>query len=542
MKRISRIIIVSLLMLSALATVVALHLGSGAKSVSQGDRPLSTTGLSLSDEEFALCTGESYLCGAFYDGQKLTDARWFSSDPSIASVASDGMITAHSVGQVTIRAEYSEHQEVEATLWVYTKPDASAAKIIRSLASDGGDDAFLAFATLARQLACAKNYKVKPLADLLDGLVQFGNQGAGGSGSPEKAWQQIQAAQRSLDGGECQSIDADTLRQAALSAYCQGEKLAGNMTLSFVGDCTFAYFNETDSPHMFPSVYRQSGSLTYPFDLTRSVFAADDLTVVNLEGTLTQSRRHKDKTFYFRGEPAYVDILTHSSVEAVTVENNHSMDYFDEGYNDTLRFLGDAKIRYTTALSPAVTEIGTYRVVLLSLSMVGGDYTPALRTEMEAAIRSYRNSDTVIIVNLHWGVEGSSVPESWQVEAAHSMIDAGADMVVGHHPHVLQGIEVYNGHYIAYSLGNFSFGGNSSARSPDTVILRASFTDDSNGSRRTRVSVVPCLTTSSGSTVNNFQPMPLFGSRGDAAVNRLLTLSAKLDHGIPVVSWHRIPD
>lgn len=538
MKKISRIVIVTVLMLSALATAIALSLSGEKHTLAPGDKPLRSSGFSLSDEELALCTGESYLCGAFFDGERLTDVRWSSSNPSVASVASDGMITAHAMGETQIKAEYSENRVAEAKLWVYSDPADATAQAILSLADNGSDESFVTLATLARQLGCAKNPAVRHEAELLGGLVRFSEMGAGGSGSPNEAWQQTDNA---LTLAEIQGLDRDTLRRAALSAYCQGEKLANDITISFVGDCTFAYFNETDSPRMFPAVYRKSGSVTYPLDLTKNVFGADDITMVNLEGTLTESRSHKNKTFYFRGEPAYVDILTHSSVEAVTVENNHSFDYFDQGYNETLSHLRDAKIRYTTFHSPAVIGTGDYHIVMLSLSMVSSYYKPEFRSAIEDYIRYYRGDKTIIIANLHWGVEGSGTPEAWQVEAAHSIIDAGADMVIGHHPHVLQGIEQYNGRYIVYSLGNFSFGGNYSANSPSTIIFRASFTEDASGGRSTHVSVVPCYTTSSGSTVNNFRPTPLFGEDGKTVINRLLTLSGKLDSGIRQIPWNQIP-
>ncbi len=537
MKKISRIVIVVVLMLSVLATAIALGLNK-KDTLAPGDTPLHTSGFSLSDEELALCTGESYLCGAFFDGERLTDVRWSSSNPSVASVASDGMMTAHTVGETQIKAVYSENMIAEARLWVYSDPTDASAQAILSLADNGSDESFVTLATLARQLGCAKNHAVKYEADLLGGLVRFSEMGAGGSGSPDEAWQQIETA---LSHTEIQGLDSDTLHRAAIAAYCQGEKLANDVTISFTGDCTFAYFNETDSAHMFPAVYRQSGSVTYPLDLTKNVFGADDITMINFEGTLTESHAHKDKTFYFRGEPAYVNILTQSSIEAVTVENNHSYDYFDQGYNETLSYLRDAKIRYTTFHSPAIIGVGDYHVVMLSLSLVSSSYKPEFRSAIEDYIHYYRGDKTIIIVNLHWGIEGSGTPEAWQVEAAHSMIDAGADMVIGHHPHVLQGIERYNGHYIVYSLGNFSFGGNSSANSPSTIIFRASFTDDVSGVRNTRVSVVPCYTTSSGSTKNNFKPTPLYGDDGEKVINRLLTLSGKLDNGIQSMVWHHIP-
>lgn len=543
MKKVSRLIIVLLLMVSAVTTLIFMGLngygfsGGNAQSTAAG-----TAKLHLSDEEFSLGVGEEYQCSAFTaDGTKTEEVRWSCSDISIAEVDNHGNVTGIAPGEAEIRVRYSENIIVSAKLWVYdiNTVSSSTANAVTLLATDGSDASFQAMTDLARQLKCAKSNAVTRYSALLNALLHFSEMGAGSSHSPSQCWEELKTA---LTNTGIKGIEEDTLRRAALTAYCHGEKLVNDVTISFAGDCTFAYFNETDKDNMFPAVYRKSGSLTYPLDLTKNVFGADDLTMVNLEGTLTDTRKHRDKTFYFRGEPEYVNILTNSSVEAVTVENNHSFDYLEDGYADTLSNLKKAGVRYTGLYSPATIDVNGYHVVMLSLSMVSTYYKPEYQATIESDIKKYRSDDkTIIIVNLHWGVETSGTPEKWQIEAAHSMIDAGADMIIGHHPHVLQGIEQYKGHYIVYSLGNFSFGGNSAAASPSTVIFRASFNEDGAGNLTTRVSVVPCYTTSSGSTVNNFRPTPLFGNQGQGVVDRLLSLSGRLDGGITQINWNRIP-
>lgn len=527
-------------MVSALTTLI--FMGLNGYVFGGGTQAAKAAKLHLSDEEFSLSIGEEYQCTAFAaDGTKPDDVRWSCSDISIAEVDNRGNVTAIAPGEAEIRARYSENIIITAKLWVYdiNTVSASTSNVISALSTDGSDASFQAMTNLARQLKCAKNSAVTRYANLLNALLKFSEMGAGGGNSPAQCWDELKTA---LTNAGFHNMEEDTLRRAALTAYCHGEKLRSDVTISFAGDCTFAYFNETDKDNMFPAVYRKSGSLTYPLDLTKNVFGADDLTMVNLEGTITDERKHKDKTFYFRGEPEYVNILTNSSVEAVTVENNHSLDYLEDGYADTLSNLKKAGIRYTGFYSPAVIEVNGYHIVMLSLSMVSSYYKPEYQATLENDITKYRNDNkTIIIINLHWGVETSGKPEKWQIEAAHSMIDAGADMIIGHHPHVLQGIEQYKGHYIVYSLGNFSFGGNSTATSPSTVIFRASFDEDGAGHLTTRVSVVPCYTTSSGSTVNNFRPIPLFGSQGQGVVERLLSLSGRLDGGITQINWNRIP-
>ncbi len=538
MKKISRIILVFLLMVSAAAAFVFAGMDDSGRLSDNHDLNVNKTGLSLSDEEFSLGLGESYQCSAFFNNDEMSNIEWSSSDPLVAKISDSGRVTAVSVGETEIQAKLPENIIASAKVWVYDNPTECTADAIKTFATDGSIQSFTALTSLAHQFKCAKNGSVDGCSNLLGNLLKFSDIGAGKGGSPNDVWNELNSA---LSNAQITDINDDTLKSAALAAYCQGERLVDDVTISFTGDCTFAYFNETNPANMFPAVYKNSGSVTYPFDLTKNVFGSDDITMINFEGTLTQSREHMDKTFYFRGEPSYVNILTNSSVEAVTVENNHSSDYLDRGYNDTLRNLRSANINCTSYSSPATINVNGYRIVMLSMLIMSDRYDAEFKSTIEKYIQQYRDSKTVIIVNIHWGVEGSDTPEPWQIETAHSIIDAGADMIVGHHPHVLQGIECYKGHYIAYSLGNFSFGGNMSAFKPQTIILRALFSQDGSGRMTSRISVVPCYTTSSGSTVNNFRPVPLFGSQGGDVCDKLLSLSTKLEYGIAQIDWSRIP-
>lgn len=555
MKKVSRIAIIILLMLGTLSTFIFMAMDSRKQPAARtfahtGQSTRTTTAtvpanakgksLVMSDEEFSLGVGESYQCAALLDDGNFAEGlQWSSADPEIVGVDGSGKVTAVAEGSTQITAALIDSVVATASVSVYGDPKSAAVTAISRLAADGSDESMRQFKALQKQFSLSKGKTAKPSAALLNALGQFADIGAGKSGSAPEAWKKLN--ETVTDAG-VDSLNEAQLRRAALSAYCQGEKSVSAVTLSFAGDCTFAYFNESDRANMFPAVYRNSGSVTYPFDRVKNVFGADDVTLVNLEGALTTSQQHREKTFYFRGEPSYVNILTGSSVEAVTVENNHSGDYFEQGFNDTLQTLKNAGIRFTSRSEPAVIDVNGYKVVMLSLSLVGKTYTPEIQSQLEAAIGQYRGSKTVVVVNLHWGIESSGTPEHWQVDAAHSIIDAGADLIIGHHPHVLQGIEVYNGHYIVYSLGNFSFGGNMAAINPQTMIFRIAFSETDTGSMRmNRVSVVPCYTTSSGSTANNFQPMPLFGETGKAVVDKVIALSTGLENGAGSLSWSRIP-
>ena len=117
----------------------------------------------------------------------------------------------------------------------------------------------------------------------------------------------------------------------------------------------------------------------------------------------------------------------------------------------------------------------------------------------------------LIIASFHWGDEGSPVPNETQIGLARLAIDNGADLVIGHHPHVLQGVEKYKGKYILYSLGNFCFGGNKNPKDKDTMIFKETFSFKNGKLYDDKASIIPCSVSSTGER-NNFQPTPLSGA------------------------------
>ena len=505
-----------------------------SRELASGNRKLGIDGGSI-----VLETGQSHQCSAhFDDGRTVSGVNWSCSDETVAKVDGKGRVSAISPGSAELWAVLGKDSKARAIVTVYENIEDAAYKAVVALAADGSDTSMNNVMMMTQGLAGSNDKQTVKTAAVMKALAEFRTLGKEDGDSAPLQWEKLVSA---VEKSEL-PIDEGTLRQAALAAYCHGEKDASDFTLSFTGDCTFAYFNGEDGKNKFPTVYRNSGSVSYPFDLTRCVFGADDLTMINLEGALTDSLTHKQKQFYFRGEPSYVKILTSSSVEAVTLENNHSFDYYDTGFYDTVDILTNAGVNYTSYYLPAAIDINGCRVVMLSMCLIGTEYNDEFREHVEEYVNRFRARDTLIVMNVHWGEEKSSRPAKYQIEAAHAMIDCGVDLVIGHHPHVLQGIEEYEGHYIAYSLGNFSFGGNTSALRPYTVILRASFKKSDSGSPKiSRFSIVPCLTTSSGSTVNNYQPTPVYGAKGDEVTDYLLSVSSGLDGGITTVSRSMIP-
>lgn len=320
--------------------------------------------------------------------------------------------------------------------------------------------------------------------------------------------------------------------------------------LSFAGDCTFGTVNGDDGAERFPAVYKRSGRKDYPFALIKPWFANDDLTAVNFECTLTNASRTADKQWKFRGDARYARIFPAGSVEAVGLSNNHSFDYLQTGFNDTVANFTKAHVPVFYQNVPYITTLKGVETVLIGDCTVIGENTTVIDGTPERVlneIKRYKKPNNIVIVVMHWGSELDTIPRPWQQDLGRKFIDAGADAVVGHHPHVVQGIELYKGKYIAYSLGNFAFGGNSLARHPETFVLRLRFRSRYGKTSVAHASIVPCLITSSqkknkaGILINNYQPKPVFGGTADRIVSLVLARSARLKYGVKRLTTLRLP-
>ena len=292
------------------------------------------------------------------------------------------------------------------------------------------------------------------------------------------------------------------------------------LTVTATGDCTFATDVNASRELGFVSYAERYGTDWF-FDKVRDIFSEDDLTIVNFEGTLSDRGEREIKQFAFRGDPEYVNALSDSSVEAANLANNHSMDYGEVSLTDTKKYLDEKGILHCRGEEDvAVTEINGIKVGLVGINYLND----VMRTELEDAIKKAKDMGAeLIILSIHWGVEKATAPNADQIDAAHTAIDCGADLVIGTHPHVLQGFEKYKGRYICYSLGNFSFGGNNAPSDMDTAIFRQTFTlkgdkliDDDN------FEIIPCRI-SSADGYNNYQPIPAEGTKRDRIIDRLTT-------------------
>ena len=252
-----------------------------------------------------------------------------------------------------------------------------------------------------------------------------------------------------------------------------------SLTISVVGDCTLGTDEEFDYDTSLNAYYDNNGP-DYFFANVKKIFEADNLTIANFEGTLTDSEDREDKQFAFKAPASYADILTAGSVEAVNTANNHSHDYGDQSFDDTLSALDAAGIIHFGYDETAVTEVNGIKVGMVGIYELN-DHLGREEQLKQNIEKVKKDGAQLIIVIFHWGNEKEEVPDSNQTTLGHLAIDLGADLVCGHHPHVLQGIEEYKGKNIVYSLGNFCFGGNAYPSDMDTMIFQQTFTIDSNG-------------------------------------------------------------
>ena len=271
----------------------------------------------------------------------------------------------------------------------------------------------------------------------------------------------------------------------------------------------------------------------HPFEKIAAELKKSDITLVNLEAPLTdRGSEYTDKKYRFRIKPQAAAALKKAGITTVTLANNHSMDYGAVGLFDTLQQLDKAGIGYVgagenlaAARRPLIYDIRGTKVALLGYSLTlpqefwAGEKragtAPLLEKLVKEDITLARKQASIVIVTAHWGEEGTTRLREYQPRLARMMIDAGVDAVIGHHPHVLQGVETYKRGIIFYSLGNFAFA-HKSRIADRTMLVRLRF----DGNKRTaELLPVNILHREVG-----FQSTLLTGEKGDEVVERVKQL------------------
>lgn len=318
--------------------------------------------------------------------------------------------------------------------------------------------------------------------------------------------------------------DQDRYPPAAASElpleYRQKQAAQTVLNISAIGDVTLGQDERFPYPGSFNQYYDTYGA-DYFFSGVREILSKDDLTIANLEGALTKGTNKPDKSFqgnqafFFKGDPSYVGILETGSIEAVNLANNHTQDYLEQGLTDTLAALNRSEIVSFGEGKIAEYQIDGVKIGLIGANVLGaleqGVDLPEFKARLADDIKKQKEKVSLVIVSFHWGTENKEEPDPEQRELARFAIDQGADLVVGHHPHVLQPLELYKGRYIIYSLGNFVFGGNSNPLYKETVIFQQSYTFANGQLSAISPPVrIPCILSSRYRP----EPLPYISSKG----------------------------
>lgn len=317
-----------------------------------------------------------------------------------------------------------------------------------------------------------------------------------------------------------QSVATEVMEETQATETQEAEPVIQTVTLTATGDCTLGATQTHGYAGSFHEYYDKYGQ-EYFFDGVRDIFEQDDFTLVNLECVLTESTDRVEKTWNLKGKPEYVGIMTGSSVEGCSLGNNHTLDYGPQSLTDTQNVLDQAGIvyGYNEHVATYTTESGIV-IGIVSANLLA--QTDERAEYIHTGIEKLREEGADIVVACcHWGIEGDHYPNDYQKTTAHKIIDWGADVLIGNHPHVLQGMELYEGKLICYSLGNFCFGGNRNPQVKDTAIFQQTFTFV-DGVLQTDVSakMIPC-TISSTDTRNDFQPTVAQGERKASIIRAL---------------------
>jgi len=295
------------------------------------------------------------------------------------------------------------------------------------------------------------------------------------------------------------------------------------ITVTFTGDCTLGNTPlERERESGFESFIEKNG-LEYPFANVKHIFEQDDLTVVNLEGTFYDYEANRaDKTYTFRAPTSYADILTLSSIEAVSIGNNHALDYGVVGQDATIEALESRGIHWfgtneyangTYIFEKEGVKIG---FVAAYISWWWGKGNSAIIKQCFADLEAA--GCEVIVACIHGGVEYDKRHDLNQEKMANAFIRYGADIVIGHHPHTIQGLRVENGISTFWSLGNFSFGGNSQLRTLNTFMAQITFSFDENGKYLGhQINLIPAHV-SGTEEYNNYQPILVHGEEAEDVI------------------------
>ncbi len=306
------------------------------------------------------------------------------------------------------------------------------------------------------------------------------------------------------------------------------------LTITCTGDFTIGGDSRKRKNIFEDELKEQGGDINFTLQNTRDIFLEDDLTLVNFEGTLTESTyipsNKKENQFLFSAPPAYVTMLSENGIEAVSLENNHVMDHGEEAYEETQRTLEEAGIVWSNSEHLGVYEVKGIQVAMLSYLCI--DRYDKLWDKVPQDIAAAKERYPLVIVSFHWGNELDYAPTNNQIRMGRLAADAGADLVIGHHSHRMNPIEYYNGVYICYSLGNFCFSGNSKPSDMSSFLFQIRFRVKDGNCTSRGFRIIP-IRISSRTGRNDFIPTPYTtGSNIDSVLSVLRNNGRKLEYAV----------
>lgn len=306
------------------------------------------------------------------------------------------------------------------------------------------------------------------------------------------------------------------------------------ITLTATGDFTIGGDSRKSADIFEDELKKQGGDINFTMRNVRDILLDDDLTIVNFEGTLTDSTyvpaNKRENQFLFSAPPSYVSMLSDNGVEAVSLENNHIMDHGEEAYVDTQNALDGAGISWSNSTTLGVIEVKGVQIAMLSYLCI--DRYESLWNKVPEDIVAAKAQYPIVIVSFHWGNEKDYAPTNNQIKMGRLAVDAGADLVLGHHSHRLNPIEQYKGVYICYSLGNFCFSGNNKPADMTSFMFQTRFRVRDGEVSNEGFRIIP-IRISSTKEYNDFAPTPLTDDTSiDSVLTTLKTNGRKLDYAV----------
>ena len=307
------------------------------------------------------------------------------------------------------------------------------------------------------------------------------------------------------------------------------------ITLTAVGDVTIGRNAKHSGSSIFEKeLSRQKDDINFIFRNVKDILAEDDVTIINFEGVLAEEysipSNKRENSFLFVGPTSYVDALVNGSVEVATIENNHIDDFGDAGRKNTQQTLEDAGIIWADEYNMATYDVQGVSIAVLSYKTF--DYYDTLHNKVPLQVAAAKAEHDLVVVCYHWGAEKDYYPNDRQKKLAHVTVDAGADLVIGHHSHRINPIEKYNGKYIVYSVGNFSFAGNNKPDDMSTFIFQTRFRIKNGEIIANPFRIIPCRI-SSKTDYNDFAPTPYTEQlRIDNVINTLKKNGRYIDNPV----------